>query len=84
MSNTMKASISKVETFIFMTHGNMVEVIMDFDKRICTVYSAEGRVLLRIERMTLIRMNDLRNKINRYVASKKKNPYHIYHGAGVA
>ena len=77
----MKVSDRPPETFIFMTHGNMVKVIMDFDRRMCTVYSDKGRVLLKLEKMSTIRMNELKNEINKYLESKKKNPYNMYSGS---
>ena len=83
MSNTMKVSDRPTETFIFMTDGNMVKVVMDFNKRICTVYSDENRILLKMEKMTTIGMNVLKNRINRYIASKKNGPYNMYRGMGI-
>jgi len=79
----MKASSELSETFIFMTDGKMIKVVMNFDKKICTVYSAKGRILLKLEKMTPIRMNELKMKINDYIKSRKKNPYNMYNGMGV-
>lgn len=64
--------MTMIETFIFMTHGNIVKVVMDFDKKMCTVYSDKDRVLLKLEKMTLMRMNELKNEINKHIKNKKK------------
>jgi hypothetical protein len=83
MSNTMKVSDRPTETFIFLTDRNMVKVVMDFNRRMCTVYSDKGKVLLKMEKMTTIGMNVLKNRINRYIASKKNSPYNMYRGMGI-
>lgn len=79
----MKVSDRPTETFIFMTHGNAVTVVMDFNRRMCTVYSEEDKILLKMEKMTTIGMNVLKNRINKYIASKKNSPYNMYRGMGI-
>jgi hypothetical protein len=82
MSDTMRVSDRQTETFIFMTHGNTVKVVMDFNRRVCTVYSDESRVLLKMENMTTMGMNVLKGRINSYLATKKESPYNMHHGRG--
>jgi len=67
----MKVSDRPTETFIFMADGNTVKVVMDFDRKVCTVYSDRGRVLLKLEKMTSVRMAELRGKINKHINGKK-------------
>jgi len=78
----MKVNSKQVETFIFMTHGNMVKVVMDFDRKMCTVYSDKNRILLKLEKVTPMRMNELKRKISKYIEAKKKNSYNMYNGMG--
>ena len=59
------------ETFIFMVDGNTVKVVMDFSRRIYTVYSANGRILVKRENMIEWKMRILRNNIKNYIDSKK-------------
>ncbi len=60
------------ETYIFMLNGKMLKVILDFNKKTCTVYNDLEVALLKLEKMSIIRMNMLRGQICNYIAKGKK------------
>jgi hypothetical protein len=72
MRYTMGLKDSSTETFIFMKNGNMIKVVINFNRKMCIVYSAQGRTLMKIENMSSISMLVFRNQLNKYIADGKR------------
>lgn len=71
MSHIMKLN-SNIETFIFLQNGNMLEVVIDFNKGTCVVYSSMGGILIKREKMSPLDMNMLKGRISNYIANGKR------------
>jgi len=65
------------ETYIFWIKHDIFKVVLNFNKKMCTVYSSNGRILMRKEKLTIIEMNKLRNKIRAYLDSDKLSKYNF-------
>ena len=71
----MNQEAGVVETFLFMTHGNIVKVVLNYTMGICTVYSAQDEILLRLKKVSPARMKKIKMQIIVYLVKKKAGPY---------
>lgn len=62
------------EVFIFMTggpRGKMIKVVLNRLAKTCTVYSDDGAMLMKLEKLTPRRMVEIRTQITQYIARSK-------------
>lgn len=60
------------ETYIFMVKNVMFKAVLDFDKRTCMVYNDLEVVVVKVEKMSIIRMHLLQEEIRNYIKDGKK------------
>lgn len=64
-----------LEIFIFrIVHDiytyDTFKVVMNFTKGMCTVYAPNGRILMRIEKLSRMEMNKIKKQVNDYINGK--------------
>ena len=81
----MNKQTAFIETFIFdmqVRHYNEtllipIKVVINFSCRLYTVYAKNGRVLLKVERLSSKELCDVKKQLDKYIESKKPKRYSI-------
>jgi len=73
------------ETFIFCIKLDIFKVVINFTKRMYTVYASNGRILLREEKVSKEKLLVVKKKISDYIKDGKKlRGFSPYKGFGLA
>ena len=61
------------ETFIFSIKQDIYKVVINYSKKMCTVYAHNGRILLRMEKLSRVKMNRIKKQIEEYMRNSSGN-----------
>ena len=59
------------ETFVFWLQGDVFKVVINFTKEMYTVYAPNGRILVRKEKMSRRKLEEVRKEVKEYMDNKK-------------
>ena len=59
------------ETFIFCIKLDIFKVVINFTKEMYTVYAPNGRILVRKEKMSRRKLEEVRKEVKEYMDNKK-------------
>jgi hypothetical protein len=60
------------ETFIFHVKTDIFKVVLNFTNKMCTVYTTRGHIVMRMEKLSQIKMNKIRKQLNDYLIEGNK------------
>ena len=59
------------ETFVFCIKLDIFKVVINFTKGMYTVYAPNGRILVRKEKMSCRKLEEVRKEVKEYMDNKK-------------
>lgn len=59
-----------LKTFIFKVNSEIIKVTLNYTKGVYTVYAPNGHILVRIEKLSQIKMNEIQKQVNDYLKGK--------------
>jgi len=73
------------KTFIFVIEGNIFKAVINFTKGMFTVYSSNGKILVRKEKLSPKDMKKIQEQVNEFIDGKLKFPdfSHLKRGFGI-
>jgi len=60
------------ETFIFHIKYEVFRVVINFTKKMCTVYSSDNRIIMRRKNLSQLELQALRKKIVQYLKEEEE------------
>ena len=74
------------ETYIFWIKHDIFKVVINFTKGMYTVYASNGRILLRVEKVSQRELRNIKKKIKGYMDRDNLalNPFHSFKGFRIA
>ena len=75
-----------LETFIFHIRHDVFKVTINFTKGMYTVYTSDGRILVRKEKMSQMDLRKVKKEIQKYIDGEIMviYPFHSFRGFRIA